>query len=372
MLWRYGVPVAATLTAALLTDALQPCLAPCRLLLFLGAVVISAWYRGLQGGLLATLLGALGHVSLLPPASQAARVPDPGRWVGLALFLPLAALLSWLIGELHAARRTADELANDLRQRIAELAEAARRRIRLLDVLGHELRGPLGPLQYVSQVLSQQDSSPVASWARGVLGRQLRQLTRLADDLLESSRLAQDKVVLQRERLDAAHLVRNVLDDYTPEMDGAGVKLRRELTGDPVWVDGDSSRLAQVLCNLLHNAVKFTGRGGWVSVRLVADVDGGRALVAVRDSGVGIDPALLPHVFDAYAQGSWGPRRERGGLGLGLALVKSLVALHGGEVRACSDGPGRGAEFNFWLPLLGSEAHQAPPAAADGAGRCAL
>ncbi len=351
LLWRFGVPVLASLTAALLTEALQPLLTPSRLLLFLTAVVVSAWYGGLSGGLLATTLGALGHVSLLLPTALAARVPDPGRWMGLPAFLLVAVLLSWLIGELHAARRKADALARALRERIAELTEAARRKNQFLDVLGHELRGPLGPLQYVGQVLAQQEGSPATAWACGVLQRQLRQLKRLADDLFETSRLAQGKASMRRDCIDLAGIVRDMLNDYAAELETRGVRVRREIPEGPAWVEGDPSRLSQILTNLLHNATKFTGRGGWVCVRLFSDVDAGRVLVAIRDNGIGIDPALLPHVFDAYAQGTSGSCRQRGGLGLGLALVKNLIAMHGGAVSACSDGPGRGAEFTFWIPL---------------------
>jgi signal transduction histidine kinase len=357
-LLRYGIAVVASTLAALVTEGLQPLLTPGRFLFFLMAVVVSAWYGGFRAGLLATTLGALGHAFLLLPVSFPPRAADRGGWLGLGLFIPAALLVSWLIEALHAARREAQFLAKALRERVTALAETGRRKDEFLAVLGHELRNPLAPISAALQVLRLRDDAPTSRWARGVVERQVNHLSRLVDDLLDSSRVARGKVLLHRDRLDLVRFVRDTLEDYTTEREAAGLALQRELPEGAAWVEADPTRLAQVLGNLLHNAAKFTDRGGRVTVRLALEPDRQRAVVAVRDSGIGMEPTLLPRVFETYTQGERG--RGRGGLGLGLALVKDLVELHGGEVRAASAGPGRGAEFSFWIPLAREPAAVTP------------
>ncbi len=356
----YGMPVGAALFAALLTACLQPVLAPGRFLLFLTAVVVAAWYGGFRGGLLATLLGALGHVFLLLPPSESSETFSPIGWLGLALFLPVAVLISCLIEALHTARRRAQGLAEALRMRVLELAEVDRRKDEFLALLGHELRNPLAPVFHALHILQLRDDAPTVLWARGVMERQVNHLSRLVEELLDSSRVASGKIVLHRERLGLVLLVREVLEDHAAELKQAGLALEADLPGMPVSVEADATRLSQVLSNLLKNAAKFTDPGGRVFCRLATDLAMRRAVLTVRDTGIGIEPETLPHVFETYAQGNGGLARGRGGLGLGLALVKALVELHGGEVRAASEGRGRGAEFSFWLPLAGPPAVPAP------------
>jgi signal transduction histidine kinase/ActR/RegA family two-component response regulator len=227
-----------------------------------------------------------------------------------------------------------------------------------LAVLGHELRNPLAPIRMALQVIpiAAQDPSKLA-WACGVIDRQVRLMTRLVDDLLDISRVTRGKVSLVRERVDLAKLVRETTEDRRPDLTAAGLTLETDIPPGSVWTLGDSSRLGQVVGNLLANAHKFTDRGGTVTVRLSLTPGNQHAVILVRDTGVGIDPAFLPRLFDSFMQADRTIGRSRGGLGLGLALVKALVELHGGEVRAASEGPGRGAEFTVMLPLL----DMAPP-----------
>jgi signal transduction histidine kinase len=185
--------------------------------------------------------------------------------------------------------------------------------------------------------------------ARDIIARQAAQMTRLVDDLLDASRLGQGKLSLRRERLDLAALVRAVLEDHRGRLEGAGLALATELSESSVWVNGDPVRLTQVLGNLLHNALKFTAPPGRVTVRLLEAE--GQAVLSVEDTGEGITRELLPRVFEPFTQGDSPAERSKGGLGLGLSLVKGLVELHGGQVRAVSDGPGRGAAFTVRLPL---------------------
>jgi signal transduction histidine kinase len=260
-------------------------------------------------------------------------------------------------------QRLQEEAARD-RNRAADLAEADRRKDEFLALLGHELRNPLAPVRNALQILRLRGDDPATrEWARGLMERQVGLLTRLVDDLLEVSRITRGKIKLERVQLDLAAVVRDTVQDNRPALEAAGLRVQPEVPGEPVWVVGDPARLAQVLGNLLHNAGKFTEAGGEVTVRLTTAA--GRAEVAVRDTGIGIEPDMLGRIFEAFAQADAGLSRSRGGLGLGLALVKRLVERHGGGVRASSAGRGRGTEIAFWLPL----APAATPSAAPPAGQ---
>lgn len=353
---RCGVPVLSSILAALLTVWLDPLLTPGRFLLFLAAVVVSAWSGGFPAGLFATVLSALGHVYLLLPVGGSLLDAAPSSWYDLVVFVPGALLISALIGALHAAKQHAQVLAKALCERVLELVEADRRKDDFLALLGHELRNPLGTACHALDVLQLRDDAPTVLWARGVAERQLNLLSRLVDDLLDSSRLVRGSLLLHRDRLDLVRLVHDTLVDYAPGFEDAGLTFLRVLPEGAAWVDGDRLRLAQVLGNLLHNAIKFTHRGGTVTVGLAVDEGRHRAEVNILDTGIGIEPAMLSQVFKRHTQGEYGLGRDHGGLGLGLALVKALIESHGGEVQAASQGPGCGAQLSFWLPLVGKPA----------------
>jgi CheY-like chemotaxis protein/two-component sensor histidine kinase len=166
------------------------------------------------------------------------------------------------------------------------------------------------------------------------------------------TRLIRGQIRLRRERLDLARLVRSAAEDFRAAAEALAMRMAVDAPQTPVWVEGDATRLSQVVANLLDNALKFRDGGDRVELTLKADHDNGQAVLTVRDRGVGIEPDLLPVLFDTFAQADRSLHRSKGGLGLGLALVKGLVGLHGGEVRAASAGRGRGAEFTVLLPLL--------------------
>lgn len=242
-----------------------------------------------------------------------------------------------------------EQLEAELRRRAEELGEADRRKDQFLATLAHELRNPLGAISNALHLLQSSGAGEaVRQRAMGVLERQVRQQARLVDDLLDVSRVSRGKVELRCERLDLRWLAEDAVTDHRPVLDAAGLAVALELPDAPVHVDGDPVRLAQVVGNLLDNAGKFTGSGGRILVRTWRD--GEHACVSIADTGDGIDPEILPRVFDAFTQAGKGQDRSRGGLGLGLALVKGLVAMHGGQVEARSDGPGCGAEFVVRLP----------------------
>jgi CheY-like chemotaxis protein/two-component sensor histidine kinase len=199
-----------------------------------------------------------------------------------------------------------------------------------------------------------------------VIHRQGAILTRLVDDLLDVARVTSGKVPLDTERLDVAEVVRRAGDAVAARAAQGGVEVRLAVHAAPLWISGDATRLDQAVSNLLTNAVKYTPAGGRVEVTVAAD--GGRAALTIRDTGVGIDPDLLPLVFDLFKQSERTLARAEGGLGIGLTLVRTLVELHGGTVAAHSEGLGRGSEFVVRLPLAAAaEAVPATGGAEDGA-----
>jgi CheY-like chemotaxis protein len=237
------------------------------------------------------------------------------------------------------------------RRNLEDQLAAARRKDEFLAMLAHELRNPLAPISNGLHVLRQPAVDPGSKErALDTIERQVKNLTRIVDDLLEVSRLTRGRIDLRVERLDLGRLTRDSVEDRRADFERAGLAVEVRVPQLPVWVAGDSTRLTQVLDNLLGNAVKFTPPGGRVTVRVGREEPGGRAVLAVRDTGAGIDPELLPRLFDVFSQDDRSLDRSRGGLGLGLALVKGLVQLHGGEARVASAGRGRGAEFSVLLP----------------------
>jgi PAS domain S-box-containing protein len=243
------------------------------------------------------------------------------------------------------------------------LKEADRRKDEFLAMLAHELRNPLAPIRTAVQVLNLIGSGGADEVRmREMIERQVVHMTRLIDDLLDVSRIAQGKVQLRMSRCDLVGIVRDVAEDYRPILEGGGLKLAVELAHEPLWLEGDHTRLAQVVGNLLHNANKFTSAGGTIAVRLQVDRAAHVAVVSVRDTGIGIEPAMLARVFEPFVQADASLDRSRGGLGLGLALVQGLVHLHAGTVEAHSEGLGRGATFTLKLPL--EHPAQVAPAAA--------
>src|SRR5262245_26391273 len=247
------------------------------------------------------------------------------------------------------ARHAAD-LIERLRTEEA-LIEADRRKDEFLAVLAHELRNPLAPVRNAVAVMRLRDvDDPNLRWARDIIDRQVQQMTRLVDDLLDVSRITRGKVKLQKESVDLAAVVARAVEISRPLIDARRHGLAVTLPPEPVRLEADATRLAQVVANLLNNAAKYTEEQGliWLTV----ERDGGEAVVRVRDTGVGIPAEMLAQVFDLFTQVAHSEDRSQGGLGIGLTLARSLVEMHGGSVRAHSDGPGQGSEFVVRLPLL--------------------
>jgi PAS domain S-box-containing protein len=256
------------------------------------------------------------------------------------------------------------------RRLLDELRGADRRKGEFIGLLSHELRNPLSAIRSSLYVLEREDApaEPRAranrDAARGLIDRQVGHLVRLVDDLLDVTRLSQNKMLLQRRPLDLTRLAREAIEDNRAELEARGVRLETHVAAAPLLASVDAVRVTQVVANLLSNAAKFTPLGGTATVSLAGE--GRVAVLTVADTGCGIEPALLPRVFEPFVQAERTLDRAGGGLGLGLALARGLVELHGGDIEARSDGQGRGATFVVRLPL-DARAEATPGAAAAAA-----
>jgi PAS domain S-box-containing protein len=230
------------------------------------------------------------------------------------------------------------------------LRDADRRKDEFLATLSHELRSPLAPIRSAIEVIRlARGDAEVIERARATMERQLLHLVRITDDLLDVARVTQNKVQLQRERIDLRTVLHSAIEATRPMIDAQGHTLTMHLPEDPIWADVDFTRIAQALSNLLSNAAKYTEPGGHISV--TATSLGRNATITVSDTGIGIPPMLLPRIFDMFTQLQVHRDRTYGGLGVGLTLARRLVQLHGGTLNASSEGPGRGSQFAIRLPL---------------------
>jgi len=233
--------------------------------------------------------------------------------------------------------------------RVEELVNAARRKDEFLATLGHELRTPLGVIRNAVRLLQSEDGEiATRRRAQALIERQARRMTQLVDDLLDISRISRGRVCLQRERIDLRAVVRDAIETLEPEVSERRHHLTAALPEEPVWLQADPWRLEQIFVNLLANASKYTDAGGQLAVWVSASAR--HAVVGIRDSGIGIAPDALPHIFDLFSQADEAAQCSREGLGIGLALVHSLAELHGGSVTAASAGIGHGSEFIVRLP----------------------
>ena len=233
----------------------------------------------------------------------------------------------------------------------AALRQKAEEKDHFIALLAHELRNPLAPLRTGLEVARlSPDRGRALEELRPMMERQVQHMVRLVEDLLDMSRLGLRKIELRRTRVLLANVVAHAVEAARPALESARQELRVNLPGEALHLEADITRLAQVLGNLLHNSVKFTPAGGVIAID--ARRDGAEVEIAVSDNGMGISPDKLEGIFDLFSQGDRAFDREAGGLGIGLALVKGLVELHGGSVRAASAGPGRGSRFIVLLPLL--------------------
>ncbi len=254
-------------------------------------------------------------------------------------------------------KRYEADLAQQVRERTAELAqanealrEADRRKDEFLATLAHELRNPLAPIRNALEILRLGGTNPAAmDQARQIMDRQIRQMVRLIDDLLDVSRITRGKLRLNTERQSLIDSLELAVEASLPTIEKAGVSLEVHRPAETIVVVGDRVRLAQVFSNLLNNAAKYTDPGG--SITLSAGREGSNAVIRVRDTGVGIPPEAMPHIFELFTQVDRTLNRTEGGIGIGLALARRLIHLHGGTLEGYSEGTGHGSEFVVTLPL---------------------
>ncbi|QJR12962.1 Sensor histidine kinase RcsC [Usitatibacter rugosus] len=257
-------------------------------------------------------------------------------------------------------------VAQDITER--KNAEAAllaldHRKDEFLAMLAHELRNPLGPIRNAVEILriAPSERTEMHAKAREMIGRQVSHLARLVDDLLDVSRITQGKIALQIAPVRLEAVVHAALEMARPAIDANGLQVTVSLADEPLWIHADAVRLTQVIGNLLNNAAKFTPPGGHITLR--GERRGDEVAIVVEDTGIGMASDLLPHVFELFAQGDRTLERTRGGLGVGLALVRRLVAMHGGSVKASSAGQGQGSRFEVLLPLMKTPAEASPGSA---------
>ncbi|HZI26665.1 MAG TPA: GAF domain-containing sensor histidine kinase [Gemmatimonadaceae bacterium] len=275
---------------------------------------------------------------------------------------------SRLVGVLGFASRTRDDfepddievmhalshqvtIAHQCLRVVSNLRDQDGRKDEFLATLSHELRTPLSAMRNGLQLLRLSNNDPaMLLHARSILDRQVQQMVRLVDDLLDVSRINSNRLELRKEWVELATVIKNAVEASRPAIEAAHHELTVTLPALPVLLDADPVRLAQALSNLLNNAAKYTEAGGHIS--LSAEQEGDRVVISVRDSGIGIPPETLPHVFRMFVQARQSVARSQGGLGIGLSVVRRLVEMHGGSVEARSEGTGKGSEFIIRLPIL--------------------
>jgi signal transduction histidine kinase len=307
------------------------------------AVINKAWAKmdGIRG-LIATMQ-AEEHDLLTDREHRVDRAYYVALSTGLLTALVgliLVAALVWLL-----ERRLSDH-------RLAQQAqeEVDRRKNEFLATLAHEMRNPLAPIRNAVELLRHVNGDlELVNKARGIMERQIEQIVRLVDDLLDISRIERGKVQIRKKRIDLAEVVQIAIEASRPHMEAASQQLTVNLPTEPLYLDGDTNRLAQVVSNLLNNAARYTDKGGciWLTVERQSN----EAVVSVRDNGIGIAADKLPHLFEMFSQVGTESQTSNGGLGIGLALVRGLVELHGGRVEAQSSGIGKGSEFIVHLPI---------------------
>ena len=376
---RWAVSVLSVLAAAGLGRLLAPWVgAESAYLLFTVAVMISARYGGLWSGLAATVFGGALVLGVFAPTPG-----SPAQWLLLGVFLAVGACLSYLTERLAGGAAVARDRANDQRRLEAELTDAHRRARDLerdveglreggrlkdafLATVAHELRTPLSAMLGWAHVLREEKVDETTSTrALDAILRNARAQMRLITDLLDVSRIVAGTMRVEMQTVEPVAVIRAALETVRPAAESKGITLTSNVDAEAGPVTGDPSRLQQVLWNLLTNAIKFTPAGGTVAVRVQAV--NGQVEVTVEDTGPGIPPAFLPHVFERFRQAAGEATRGKGGLGLGMAIARKVVELHEGTITAANRDPGPGAVFTVRLPVKALRPGEARPVATPAA-----
>jgi len=280
--------------------------------------------------------------------------PDGHRLTALAHANPIHNESGTLVGAVNVLVDISDR-----KQAENSLREADRSKDEFLATLAHELRNPLAPVRNALRILQLQGlPTPESKWAHEVIDRQMQQMTRLIDDLMDVSRITRNKLELRRERVELAQVIRSTLETTRLLFESGGQTFTAALPPQPIYLDADLTRLAQAFSNLLNNAAKYTEPGDQVC--LTAEQQGDEVAVTVKDTGIGIPTDMLPRIFEIFTQVDRSLEKTQGGLGIGLALVRRLVEMHGGSIQASSEGLGKGSEFVVRLPVISVPTFPAP------------
>ena len=324
---------------------------------FFPAVLLTAYLVGLGPGLLVAVLSTLSAWAFFMGPAGMSFALGRSDIIALVFFAVILAVDCLVIERMNAAlselRTTGDKLRASetaLLERQEQLRDVDRQKDIFIAMLAHELRNPLAPILSAAQVIgTHPGSDPGIARAAAIITRQAQQLTRLVDDLLDASRIHSAKLALQLALVDVRTVVASALETVQPMVDRSESTLTVALPAQPVWVNADSTRIAQCVANLLHNAFKFTLGAGQVALH-VASGPGDTVVITVTDSGRGVSADMLPKLFEMFAQEGASGSDGNNGLGIGLALTHYLVVQHGGTLAAHSDGPGLGARFSMTLP----------------------
>ena len=349
-----------------------------------GKTVFDLWPAAVAEKLRQKDLALLAHGGLQEEIEQT-KNPDGSRsWWFNSRFVLTDRSGKRYVGSLAVDITERKRLEEELEQRIAELKEADRRKDEFLAMLSHELRNPLAPIANAVQILKTLDAAdPKLRWCRDLIDQQINLMSRLMEDLLDVSRITRERLPLRKQLVELGAVVENALQISRPLIEASGHKLTVDLPAQRLMLDGDPARLTQVFANLLNNAAKYHGRDrrdslhsqareepslaspfdklrigsadagehGTIEAARVETATSNEVIVSVKDTGIGLAPEELPHIFDMFFQVDSGRERRYDGLGVGLTLARNLVELHGGTIEAKSEGPGKGSEFIVRLPV---------------------
>ncbi|MCC9605740.1 response regulator [Blastopirellula sp. JC732] len=348
----YIFAIAATAVALWVRTMLHPILQE-RLPfgVFYLSVIMSAWLGGTPSAVLAMALGMLAAAHFVIPPESSLLITEPADWVSLLIYAIVGAVTIVTFEKTRCDQRKAEQRSLENQKLTETLKRSDLQKDEYLALLAHELRNPLAPIATSVDLMARcrDDARRFDTLRRAVL-RQLSQLVRIVDDLLDVSRYLQGKMRLLRDPFDFREAVGAAVEMVQPQIDEQGHDVRLLIPDVPFGVNGDRVRLVQVVSNLLSNSAKYTPRGGRICIDLRAE--NGVAVLAVSDNGIGIAEDDRKRIFEAFAQVDSSHTRDHGGLGLGLALVKQLCELHDGTVDVVSRGPGKGSRFEVRLPMV--------------------
>ena len=346
----YGAAIATACASILLRWFLDPWIgAGVPYITLFAAVALSVWLGGWGPALLCAGLGYAMANMFFVGRFGSLEIASAAEMLQLVVYAVCCVLIIGLGEGMRRARNRYRASEAALKEHAAELRHADERKSQFLALLSHELRNPLAPLRTSLAILKLAPDGAAAAQAREIMERQIAQMTRLIDELLDMSRIDRGKLELRRERVALDVVVRTALETAKPGIDSKSHELVVRYASQPLYVDADASRLAQVIANLLNNAAKFTPPHGRIELAMRAEE--GHAVLTISDTGIGLAPEHLRVIFDMFVQVDTGRTAATGGLGLGLSIVRSIVEGHGGHVMARSAGLGQGAEFTVRIPL---------------------